>query len=79
MTGRVVKKIAVLIITVAFGLGAGLAFAAEQYCLDKDKLGRCSVRACKAATKTTIAGPFATKAEAQKAKAEKCPPKAKAK
>jgi hypothetical protein len=75
MRGKIVKKIGMLIIAIVFALGAGLALAAQQYCLDRDKNGKCSVRQCKAKTKTTIAGPFATKEEAMKAKAKECPPK----
>ena len=72
MRGKRITKIAVLTIAIIFGLGATLALAASQWCLDKDKRDRCSVRECKAATKTTIAGPFATKQEAMKAKEDKC-------
>lgn len=42
----------------------------------KDSHGRCSVRTASALTGTTIAGPFATKGEAHKAKMEMCPPTA---
>jgi lipopolysaccharide/colanic/teichoic acid biosynthesis glycosyltransferase len=47
--------------------------SAEQWIVIKDSKGRCSVRTTsKGKTPKTIAGPFATKAEADKAKADKC-------
>ncbi len=70
MRGKIVTKLVVAIIAISFVLGASMAFAAQQWCLDKNSKGVCSVRECpKGKTKTTIEGPFATKAEAEKAKA----------
>ncbi len=82
MRGKIAIKIGILAITVIFGLGASLALAAEQWCLDKNVKGVCSVRECpKGKTKTTIAGPFASREEAMKAKenSKDCATKAPAK
>jgi len=68
------KKIVVLIVGVVFALVSLPALAAEQWAVIKDSKGRCSVRQVTKKTDKTIAGPFATKAEADKAKKEKCPP-----
>ena len=75
MRGNIITKVVILSVVLAFGLGASLALAAQQWCLDKNSKGVCSVRECAKATKTTIAGPFPTKDAAMKAKEEKCPPK----
>jgi hypothetical protein len=84
--GNMLKRIVVLVAVAIFALTCSLcAFAAEkkpekqtekqtkQWFVLKDKNGKCSVHQEKAPTPTTIAGPFATKEEAVKAKEEKCP------
>lgn len=77
MNGRVMKKLVVFLMVTVFALVSGLAFAADKYVVIKDKKGVCKVVKAKDKTAKTIAGPFATKAEAQKAKEEKCPKKKK--
>ncbi len=74
MIRRVMKHIVILVIVLAFAFAPSLALAAEkQWFVIKDKNERCSVRQLKAATEKTIAGPFASKDQAEKSKAEKCP------
>lgn len=73
------KKIAVFFVGVMFALASLPVLAAEQWAVIKDSKGRCSVRQVTKKTEKTIAGPFATKAEAEKAKKEKCPPSEKKK
>jgi hypothetical protein len=68
------KRIVVLIVGIMFALASLPAMAAEQWAVIKDSKGKCSVRSVTKKTEKTIAGPFATKAEAEKAKKEKCPP-----
>lgn len=75
MNGRVLKTLVVFLVVAVFGLVSGLAFAADKYVVIKDKKGVCKVIKAKDKTTKTIAGPFATKAEAEKAKEEKCPKK----
>jgi hypothetical protein len=67
------KKIVVFMIVAMFALSSLPVFAAEQWGVIKNKNGICSVRKITKKTEKTIAGPFATKAEALKAKKEKCP------
>ena len=68
------KRFLVIVILVLFALSPIVGIAAEkQYFVIKDKLGRCSVRLLEKKTEKAIAGPFATKAEAQKAKEKECP------
>ncbi len=68
------RKSLVLVILVLFAFSPMLGLAADkQYFVLKDKLGRCSVRQMEKKSETTIAGPFSTKAEAQKAKDRECP------
>jgi hypothetical protein len=50
------------------------SFAADlSWFVLQDSKGRCSVRQMKDKSPKTIAGPYATKEAATKAKAEKCP------
>ena len=78
MRSSFVKKATILAIALMFALVSTLALAqAKQYYVLKSKRGVCSVRLLKAKSATTIAGPFATKEEAQKAKEKECPKKAK--
>jgi len=66
-------KSLIFLMTGMFLLVSVLAMAAENpWFVIKDTRGVCSVRQAKAKTPKTIAGPFATKAEAQKAKEESC-------
>lgn len=74
MNNGKLKKIVVLLVVVAFSLMSALAWAAaKQWVVIKDSKGVCKVIQAKGKTPKTIAGPFATKEEAQKAKAVKCP------
>lgn len=74
MNRGMLKKIVVLLVVVAFSLMSALALAAaKQWVVIKDAKGVCKVIQAKGKTAKTIAGPFATKEEAQKAKAAKCP------
>lgn len=75
MIGQMLKKLAVLMVVAIFALVSVPAFAADKYVVIKDKKGVCKVIKSKDKTAKTIAGPFATKAEAEKAKEEKCPKK----
>lgn len=68
------KTFVILMMAAVFVLSVTLAFAAEkQWYVLKNKNGVCSVKQLKDKSPTTIAGPFANKAEATKAKEEKCP------
>ncbi|MDQ1240068.1 MAG: hypothetical protein QG577_2254 [Thermodesulfobacteriota bacterium] len=61
------------LIAVIFVLTTAVAFAAEEsYVLIKDKNGVCKVIKSDHKTPATIAGPFKTKAEAEKAKEKEC-------
>jgi hypothetical protein len=68
------KRIVVLIVGLMFALTSLPVMAADQWAVIKDSKGRCSVKSVTKTTPKTIAGPFSTKAEAEKAKKEKCPP-----
>lgn len=79
MKNSVLKKAAILVIALMFALVSTFALAqAKQWYVQKDKRGVCSVHQLKAKTDKTIAGPFATKDEAKKAKDKECPKKDKA-
>jgi hypothetical protein len=67
------KKILLLLVLAMFVFTSAAALAADQFFVIKDKNGLCKVIKAKDKTPTTIAGPFKTKDEANKAKAEKCP------
>jgi hypothetical protein len=69
------KKIMVLIVGVMFAFASLPVMAADQWAVIKDKKGNCSVRKVTKKTEKTLAGPFTTKAEAEKAKKEACPKK----
>jgi len=78
------KKWVVILLALAFALSVTFAFAAEkkasQWFVVQDSKGVCKViQSSKDKTPKSIAGPFATKEGAAKAKAEKCPPKDKKK
>ncbi len=67
------KRILAVFLVACFWMITVPAISAEQWVVIKDSKGRCSVRTTtKGKTAKTIAGPFATKPEAEKAKAEKC-------
>lgn len=67
------KRFLILLALALFVFTSTAALAADQYFVLKDKNNKCYVKSLKAATPATIAGPFKTKDEANKAKAEKCP------
>ena len=66
------KRFVVLLIAVAFALTITVSLASADYVVIKDKNGRCSVRESDHKTPKTIAGPFKTKEEAEKAKEKLC-------
>ena len=69
-----VRRLIHLFLGIVFVLTTVVAFAAdESYVVIKDKNGVCKVIKAKDKTPATIAGPFKTKAEAQKAKEKECP------
>ncbi len=68
-----IKKMLVFAIAALFWLTLVPFASAEEWAVIKDSSGKCSVRSVKKATPKTIAGPFKSKAEAEKAKQEKCP------
>ncbi|MFH1115238.1 MAG: hypothetical protein V1792_15115 [Pseudomonadota bacterium] len=73
MSFRFARKAAVVLVVTAFLFMSGLSFAAGQkWVVIKDSKGVCKVVQAKDKTPKTIAGPFATKDEALKAKAAKC-------
>jgi hypothetical protein len=78
MKRSVFVKWVVFMVAAVFLLSATLAVSAEKpWFVIKDSNGVCKVIQAKEKTPKTIAGPFTTKAEAQKAKDEQCPKKEK--
>jgi hypothetical protein len=74
------KKFVVCIVLMVFAFSASLAIAADkQWFIIKDKKGVCRVIKAAAKAPKTIAGPFKTQGEAQKAKEKTCPKPAKKK
>lgn len=67
------KKVLILLALALFVFTSAAALAADQFFVVKDKNNVCKVIKAKASTPATVAGPFKTKDEANKAKAEKCP------
>jgi hypothetical protein len=67
----------VLLVVLSLSLVTAIAFAADQWVVVKDSKGTCKVIKAKGKTPKTIAGPFAKKEDAVKAKDEKCPKKGK--
>lgn len=69
------KKAIILLAVGIFALTCTLTVMAadKQWCVTKDKNGKCKVIQCKDKTPTTIAGPFPTKEAAVKAKEKECP------
>lgn len=71
------KKTLAILGVLAFVLVSSLGFAAEKkWYVTKDKNNVCYVKQV-ANPKNPVAGPFDKKADAQKAKTEKCPKKSK--
>ena len=67
------RRLIGLFIAVIFVLTTVAALAAgDSYVVIKDKNGVCKVIKAKEKTPATIAGPFKTKEEAQKAKEKEC-------
>ena len=72
------KKLTVMLVVVAFCLTSSVVFAkAYKFYIVKDKKGVCKVIEADKKTPKTVAGPYKTRANAEKAKAEKCPAKKK--
>ena len=70
---KITRFVGVLLVVV-FSLVTALAFAAgESWVVIKDKKGVCKVIKSDHKTPKTIAGPFKSKEEAEKAKAKECP------
>ena len=68
------KRIVGTITLIFFVLSPLVGLAAEkQWCVVKDKKEKCRVIQCEKKTPKTVAGPFKTKDEADKAKAKECP------
>ncbi len=68
------NNLLILLVITLFCLVSTMALAAEkQWYVLKDSKGTCKVVQLKEKSPKTIAGPFASKADAQKAKAEACP------
>lgn len=81
MGGAFYRKCLVFMVVAAFMLVSAVAFAQEKqkkWVVIKDSKGVCKViESKKGKTDKTIAGPFATKDEAVKAKEKECPKPAK--
>jgi hypothetical protein len=67
------KRLVVLLLVVVFALTVTVLTASANYVVIKDKNGVCKVIEAKEKTPATIAGPFKTKEEAEKAKDKQCP------
>ena len=67
------SKRLVVLLAVVFALTITVLTASADYVVLKDKNGVCRVIESDHKTPATIAGPFKTKEEAQKAKAKECP------
>jgi hypothetical protein len=67
------RRLMVVLLAVVFALTVTVLAASANYVVIKDKNGVCKVIEAKEKTPATIAGPFKTKAEAEKAKAKECP------
>jgi hypothetical protein len=83
MRGNLFRKTVIFLVVAIFSLTSGLVLAAEkdktkksekQWVVIKDKNGKCSVRSVThGKTEKSIAGPFATKEQAEAEKAKLCP------
>lgn len=68
------KTVLIFCVTALFLLVSAMALAADKsWYVIKDSKGTCKVLQAKERTPKTVAGPFASKAEATKAKEESCP------
>ena len=68
-----VKHLIVVVLVIVFALTAVFSFAAEDpWFIIKDKNGVCKVIQAKEKTPATIAGPYKTQANADKAKDKAC-------
>lgn len=90
MRGKAFRNTLVLLVVAVFALTSAIALAADkpekpmksvkQWVVIKDKNGKCTVHeTTKGKTPKTIAGPFATKEQAETEKAKLCPKKEKTK
>lgn len=77
MRRKLLRILVVLAVALSLSLVTAMALAADQWVVIKDSKGVCKVIKAKAKTAKTIAGPFAKKEDAVKAKEEKCPKKGK--
>ena len=66
------KRFVVLLLAVAFALTITVSLASANYVVIKDENGVCKVIQANEKTPKTIAGPFKTKEEAEKAKEKLC-------
>jgi hypothetical protein len=66
------KRFVVLLLAVAFALTITVSLASANYVVIKEENGVCKVIQANEKTPKTIAGPFKTKAEAEKAKEKLC-------
>jgi hypothetical protein len=72
------KRLIVIIVAAAFCLSSSVVFAkAYRFYIVKDKKGVCKVIEADKKTPKTLAGPYKTRENAEKAKATKCPTKKK--
>lgn len=67
-----VRHLIGLFIAIIFVLTTVVAFAADSFVVIKDKNGVCKVIKAQEKTPATIAGPFKTHEEAEKAKEKEC-------
>ncbi len=69
-----VTRFVAVVLALVFSLTAALAFAAgESWVVIKDKNGVCKIIQSDHKTPKTIAGPFKSKEDAEKAEAKECP------
>jgi hypothetical protein len=67
------KRCVVMVILALFACSPALSLAADkQFFIIKDKKGRCYVKEMEKKSPKTIAGPYTTKDEAEKAKDKEC-------
>ena len=72
------KKLTAILLAVAFCLTASVVLAKSyKFYIVKDKAGVCKVIEAEKKTPKTLAGPYKTRENAEKAKATKCPTKKK--
>ena len=77
MRRNLLRILVVFALSLSLSLMTAIAFAADQWVVIKDAKGVCKVIKAKGKTPKTIAGPFAKKEDAVKAKEAKCPKKGK--